>query len=295
MTPQKLAEKYKKLIKERTPEVTTCHTDKEHFYQVKGFDEKFSSVTALQYVIKDQGIEIFQMNEAMRYIKVHYPEFNPENIDKHTELAASSGIVVRDTAGNWGTSIHDYRCTYYQEWIDTGVKPSHTIESLALADNSPLEVISGCAAIDKFLLDTGVIPLAVELKLYSTKWKVAGTGDEIYLWPFTEKIEVNDPVMGNGYKTKTHWEVVFCDLKSSNQYKNFYWVQVCAYVKMFMEIFKIRPKRHVILKVSKMDRTYSLEWIKNIPEQIKIVSLLVNLRDSLKKLNQDRKKEVIVI
>lgn len=270
--------------------ISSRHSPDGHFYFVPELGETYGSVTGLQYIIKDPSIELFMKNETLRYIRRNFNQMTPDNLEDHLDNAGNASITVRDTAGGFGTTIHDLREEYFKDWIITGEKPKFSVEDLAKRD--PMcsqEVRSGCAGLDKFLTETGYIPLGCEIMVYSKKWKIAGMLDDLGILPRKEYIEGTD----GGYKMK--YDVVLCDLKTSNQYKDFYWIQVAAYYKMFKDLFHIRPKSAFILKVGKEHRDYSLEWITDLKTSVNAVHSLVKLGNELKIINEARKPEVVQI
>ncbi len=291
MTEKKIKQ-LRKRIQDRVKElnVQTKHDDTGHFYFVPEHGETYGSVTGLQYIIKDASIELFMKNEALRYIKGNFHLMNESNIDEHLFHAGQASIVARDNAGSWGTTIHNLREEYFMEWILTDTKPTYTVEDLARRDPmADSKVISGAAGIDKFLEDHFYIPLATEVMVYSPEWGIAGCLDDIGLLPRKVPIEGTD----GGYKIEH--DIVLADLKTSAQYKDFYHVQIAAYYKMFVKLFKIKPKKCFILKASKEHRDYSLEWIEDIKTPIKAVDSLVKLGKELKQIKENRKPKVVQI
>lgn len=283
-----LRQKIQDRIKELN--VQTRHSDDGHFYFVPEFGETFGSVTGLQYIIKDPSIELFMKNEALRYIRGNFHLMNGGNLDEHLFHAGQASIVARDNAGGWGTTIHNLREEYFMDWILTGQKPQFTVESLAKRDPmADPKVISGAAGIDKFLQETGYIPLGCEIMVYSKKWKVAGMLDDVGLLP--RKVEI--PGTDGGYKVQH--DIVLMDLKTSNQFKDFYHVQVAAYYKMFKDLFKITPQRCFILKAGKEHRDYKIEWIDDVKTPIGAVDSLVKLGEELKTINKAREPKVVSI
>lgn len=290
-TIQKLRERIEQRCRELAIEAR--HTTGGHFYHAPLEGETYPSVTSIQHLIKDKGIENFQINEALRYVRTNWLSINEANMDEHFFKAREASIVVRDRAGNFGTQIHDAREKYFAEWIRSGVQPNYTIEEMVKLDAMVLpEVVSGCAGIDNFLADTGYIPIACEIQVYDKKWGIAGTLDDIGLLP--HKIPL-DPTKGIEGGYKIGHELVLCDLKSSNQFKDFYWMQVAAYYAMFKRLFKITPKRFFILKTDKMKRDYSIEWITDMKTSVKAVDTLITMGQQLKTINQARKPEVVKI
>ena len=241
------------------------HTDKGHFYYIPALDKTFGSVSAEHRNIKDPSIRNFEKNEAIRFIKDHMPELmsaygklDMPVIDELMDQAAGAGVLARDNSGSIGTYIHNAREEYFHKWIESNVpdKPPGSIEDIAKSwqDKIPpefyLSVISGCAALDSFILQQKYIPIACELYVYDAAREVAGTLDDIGLMPVDGQ-----------------YQLVLMDVKSSNQLKDIYTLQVANYFRMFISLYHFRPQRILIVKTSKADRTYELEWFK--PEQIK--------------------------
>lgn len=282
----------RKKIQDRVLElnVQTKHSESGHFYFVPELGETYGSVTGLQYIIKDPSIELFMKNETLRYIRRNFAQMTPDNLEEHLENAGNASITIRDTAGGFGTTIHDLREEYFKDWIITGTKPRFSIEDLAKRD--PMcsqEVRSGCAGLDKFLTETGYIPLGCEIMVYSKKWKIAGCLDDVGLLP----IKIPVPNTDGGYKIK--YELVLMDLKTSSQFKSFYVAQVAAYYKMFVQLFGLRPKKNFILKVGKEHRDYKLEWIDDIKLGINVVESLVKLGRDMKAVDKMREPSIIQI
>lgn len=282
----------RKKIQDRVLElnVQTKHSESGHFYFVPELGETYGSVTGLQYIIKDPSIELFMKNETLRYIRRNFAQMTPDNLEEHLENAGNASITIRDTAGGFGTTIHDLREEYFKDWIITGTKPRFSIEDLAKRD--PMcsqEVRSGCAGLDKFLTETGYIPLGCEIMVYSKKWKIAGCLDDVGLLP----IKIPVPNTDGGYKIK--YELVLCDLKTSNMMKSFYTCQVGAYYKMFIELFRMRPKKCFILKVGKEHRDYQIEWLPDMKLAVRSVQSLVDLSADLRAIDEIRKPKAVQI
>ena len=276
-------------------QVEPRHTARAHFYYVPALNETFPSVSAEHRNIKDPSIRNFEKNEALRYIRDNLPilieasaKMNMDVMDAVFKQASEAAVKERDNSGTIGSYIHSAREHYFRVWIDSDKteRPPANIEAIAKswkADIPPEfyhSVLSGCAAMDKFVSETGYIPLGCELYVYDAKRKVAGTLDDVGLMP-----------------VKGEYTLVILDLKSSNQFKIFYTLQVCRYQNMFKKLFHLIPKKILIVKVSKEDRTYSLEWFK--PEQIlnghKANHYLSLFNKHFENIEEIRKKEYKVI
>lgn len=246
----KRIEKLRAKIKARSAElgVQPRHTKEGHFYYVPEIDKVVGSVTFEHRNIKDTSIRNFEKNEVLRFVKSNYKSFTDENINSYLQQAFEAPILVRDNAGTKGDHIHRCRQEYFQAWIDSGIKPTGSVEEIAksktdIPQEFYYEVISGCAAVDKFITETGYIPLGVEIPVYDAKDEVAGTLDELGLMPFNNNLEL---VLG--------------DTKSSNQLKDVYTLQIMRYCQMFVKLYRMRPKRIFIIKAGKQERDYKLEW-----------------------------------
>ena len=299
----------RKLIQSRLPLVVPAHTSEGHFYDVPEHMVTLPSVSTCHAVLKDQSLRNFQVNEAGRYILTHYQEFTDTNIEEHIELAKRASIDRRDEAGDIGTEVHRLRELVYQ-----GIN----------IDNEPsmidIRVQSAIRALRKFLDDTGWIPLFWELKLYRynprTKLGVAGMLDDIGLTPYvvrpgTAGCEHNwmfselsgiygeqlwkqvDRCVKCGRKVK--WELELLDIKTSNQFKDSYWLQVAEYYKMFVKCVGLRPKRVFILVLGKEDGTYQVEVIKDLALGMRASEYAVKLWYAMRKVMESRKPERIAI
>ncbi len=282
----KLERKVRKLreriyLRSRELSIQPEHNELGHFYRVN--NELYPSVSAEHRNIKDPSIRNFERNEVGRYISEHYQSFTPENIDEHVKLAVESPILVRDKAGSKGNFIHDCRQIYFQKWIDSNQlsKPKGSVEQIA-RDRTDIpeifknEVISGCAAIDTFIKEKKYIPIACEVYVFDLKTKIAGTLDDVGII--------------NG-------EVILMDVKSSNQMKDIYTLQVMRYKQMFVKVFKTRIHKVLILKTGKQDRTYQLEWFSKEQERAGI-----NTNKHLERFNhywqavqESRKPKIVTI
>src|SRR3990167_6243518 len=103
-------------------------------------------------------------------------------------------------------------------------------------------------ALQVFCIKENYIPIATELYVYSDKYNIAGTLDDVGMMP--DK---------NG-----KMQLVLMDLKTSNQFKDSYFLQVTLYWYMFKKLTGLIPKRNFILKLNKEDGTYKIEDILRI-------------------------------
>lgn len=302
MSPQKLAEKYRALIRERMPVIETDHGETGHYYVYEG--KRYPSVTKELQTIKDEGLMSWKMNRALDYVL--------ENIDFVKTLhgddwdRAIYGIVENaklapqlefEGAGNIGVRVHDIREEFFQMWINSPTGTTRPILHKNRPDETP-PVMSGIRGIDKFLEDTGYIPVACELKLANHDLGIGGTLDDIGILPYPGKIPIESEAdwQKNGYKTKYDPKLCLVDLKTSNiGNKNSYFLQVALYYYMFRKLTGIKCQEFYILHVSKTDGSYKLIPIKNIEQRIKDAKLLLQLNKALRNIEEDKKKETIML
>lgn len=279
------AANYRKIITEAIPpgSIIPAHTSEGHFYKVG--DKLYGSVTGKLQVLKDPSLANWKMNRALDYVwnKLALPNqdsFEIPNLEKTIAEAKNAPQEIFEDAGDIGTQIHDDRQKYFQDWIDKGERPELTNIQYPKTQQFPINIdtdprrISAFRALNKFCDDTGYIPVATELLLWSEKLGVAGTLDDLGII--------------NG-------KLVLCDLKSSNQFKDTYFLQVAMYYQMLVERTGLKPRECFILKVSKENGTYELEYLKDMRKLVKIAKAVLAVDEGFQFIKQSRKRETIKI
>jgi len=257
------AENIRKVIAEKLPVgcIIPAHTDSGHFYRVG--DKTYGSVTGKLQVLKDPSLANWKMNRAVDYVLQNI------NSDKDIQVllaeAKNAPQEIFEDAGDIGSKIHSDRQEYFQKWIDEGIRPSMSIAGDPRA-------ISAFRALNKFCDDTGYIPVVTELLLWSEKLGVAGTLDDLGI---------------------IDGKLVLCDLKSSNQLKDTYWLQIAMYYQALVERTGLKPRDCFVLRVSKTDGTYELEYLKDMRKLVKYAKAVVAIDDGLQFIKQSRKRETI--
>lgn len=299
--------------------VVAEHTEHEHFYRVHQNlggqvvvtenDPLYPSVTGDLQMLKDEGLINFKMARALEYVFAHFKEFNDDNIMEHLGLAEKMPGDIFVDAGDVGTRIHDVREHIFTEWINTGVRPEK-FEAFIPEHDTDLRVQSAIAALSKFCDDYKYLPIATELKVYSHKFKKAGTLDDLGLMRTeVRKGDANcvhdvledpnrnfDRCVKCGAKWK--WEFVMLDLKTSNRFKDSYFFQVSMYFSFLRALTGLKPDSCHILKLSKEDRTYKLEDLKKPVKIAQYVRHIVKVNEGLdliKSLRKDNQRNVISI
>jgi len=281
--------------------VTPRHTGDGHFYGVPS-GNVYPSVTGVISVIKDRSIQNFDMNEAMRYVEANIKGCVVDGsldmmktIDLLHNAKKASRNIFKD-AGDIGTQIHDRREEYFQQWIDTGSRPS--IFDYIKEDDDP-RLKSGMRGVSLFCDETEYIPIRTEVMVYSDRYKLAGMLDDIGIINTVKRKGDRNcahDLLYEQYITrcikcdmKKAWEVCMMDLKSSNQFKDSYYYQVSIYYMMFKEITGLITDRNFILKVSKDNGKYKTEELTNMRSLVAGAKKIIAAADAVDKVKDLRK------
>lgn len=301
MFPQKLAEKYRALIRERMPKIETAHDETGHYYVLNG--QKYPSVTAQLQMLKDEGLMNWKMNRALKHIENEIfkiqtdgrNQMNSVSIEYLRILIEQARLVPIkefEGAGDIGRQVHEWREKWFKELIEG---KTELISASHIGTTDPA-VTSATRAIRKFVTETNYIPVACELFLADPVLGIGGTLDDIGILPGAYKEPYSDPVLGGGYKLRYNPKLVLIDLKTSNiGNKTSYYLQVALYYYMFKKLTGISIKEFYILHVSKTDGTYKLIPIKNMTQLIRDAKTLLKLKKSLDRIDGEKKKEPIVV
>lgn len=258
--------------------VVPQHTGDGHFYGVPS-GGVYPSVTGKLSTVKDESIQNWNMNEALKFVEqnlarvvVNGEIHIPSAIDLFAEAQrVPKGLLQK--AGDIGTQVHDRREKYFQAWIDSGkITNGRPDIHEFMNDGDDPRLHAGMLALDKFLNDTGYIPIRTEVMVYSDKYKVAGMLDDIGI------------IKHNGY-----WKLALMDLKTSNQMKAHYWLQVALYHMMFKDLTGLRPEVNFILKVSKDFPGYQLEYIHSIHKVVAGVKNVLKVAETMDFIKSKRK------
>lgn len=257
--------------------VVPMHTAEGHFYRAPS-GNTYPSVTGKLGAVKDESIQNWNMNEALRFVEQNLfkvIEDGKVNVSKAMDLFAEAQKVPRGLlyeAGDIGTKVHDRREKYFQAWIDSGetvTRPS--IQDFINKDDDP-RIAAGMLGLEKFLNDTGYIPIRTEVMVYSDKYQVGGMLDDIGL-------------MRNG----KNWQLTLMDVKTSNQMKAHYWLQVALYHMMFRDITGIRPEHNIILKLNKDLPEYKIEVIEDMRRVVAGAKHVLDVYDTMEFIKGKRK------
>jgi len=269
------------------------HTANGHFYQVPT-GVVYPSVTGKLGYVKDESIQNFAMNEALRYIEEHMHEVIVNGkidmmkaIDLFVEAKKTPSGMLH-AAADIGTRIHDRREEFFQRWIDQGapapLRPD--IHDFCRIDDDK-RIHAGMLGLDKFVREYKYIPIRTEVMVYSDKHQVAGMLDDIGIMWHKPK----------GAR-KGKWMLTLMDLKTSNQMKAHYWLQVAMYHLMFEDLTGLKPQLDVILKLNKDLPEFKLEYLKNIrvlKAGVKSVLKTASVMEHIKSARKNQGKTVITI
>ncbi len=293
--------------------VVPRHTDAGHFYGVPS-GGVYPSVTGIIGYVKDPSIQQFGMNEALRYVEAHLHECVTDGdldymkvIDMlYAAKKAPRGVLM--DAADIGTQIHDRREEYFQDWIDDNKRPS--LSNYYRTDVDDPRLVSAMLALGRFCDESEYIPIRTEVLVYSDKYELAGQLDDLGM--INTVIRKGDPDCKHLYwynrdgstrcehcDRKKQWHFCLTDLKSSNQFKDTYYLQVALYGMMFRQLTGLKPDRNFILKVSKVDGVYKTEELTRMNQLVANAKRVILAAKAVKKVKELRKKsnakKVIVI
>jgi len=281
--------------------VVPRHTDAGHFYGVPS-GGVYPSVTGIISYVKDPSIQQFDMNEALRFVEKHLHECVVEGDLDYMKVMdvlynakyASKGVLM--DAADIGTQIHDRREQYFQDWIDDKKRPDiHDY----WGDGDDIRLVSAMRALGQFCDESGYIPIRTEVLVYSDKYKLAGQLDDLGM--VNTVIRKGDKdcdhnLWHNGMSTrcdkcdmKRQWHFCLTDLKSSNQFKDTYYLQVALYGMMFVQLTGLKPERNFILKVSKTDGRYKTEELKKMRQLVAGAKKIILAAQAVQKVKEIRK------
>lgn len=274
MTPKKI-QTLREKIKSRSEELAIRpeHTEDAHFYRYG--DKLYKSVTGHLQLLKDPSLGLWRMNQALNYIADNIYDITPANVAEHIFNAKEAPQRQFTGAGDLGTAVHNFREAVFQSVLG-GNDWAYSWAISATPENlADTRFISAVRGIKKFVEECSYEPVACELYVADHTLQTGG--------------QVDDIGFVNG-------ELALVDLKTSNQGdKESYYAQVGLYYYMFSKLYGIKPKKLYILHVSKVDGTYNLIEIKDIPKIIKWAKKVVEVSQGLDELKLAKKKVPIII
>lgn len=304
----------RKKIEEALPfgRVIPRHSDKGHFYEIidgaMTVPPIYSSVTGKLNILKDESLINFKMNRVLEYFFGHYKEINESNIMEHIAKAEAVPQQDFESAGDIGTRVHLYRQSIFEEWIKTGIKPKDFISFIPEVEKD-IRAVSAVRALKKFVDEYDYIPVVCELLVYSHKLKVAGTLDDLGIIKHYIRKGDKDCQHEIIHNLKTEvYNCLKCDMKYENEFilldlktsnsitKPHYFFQVALYCGMFVELTGLKPKRCIILQVSKEKGDYKILDLKKPTRIFNYAKHFLKVNDGLdfiRLLMRDNQKNII--
>lgn len=308
------AKELRTIIKTKIPDgsVVPRHTERQHFYEVLPLQRTLPSVTAKLQVLKDESLMNYKMNRAVDYVALNWKKFTDDSIGAHLESAKNVSSDILKDAGDIGTDIHQYRENYFNDWIKEGKMPAKPPTEYIDPSKHDIRAISAMRALYKFVIENNYEPVVSEQLVYDAKFGVAGTLDDLGIMDFVVRVgDVNcehsfiNVKGGRGdikrcmkCGRKTSREFVLLDIKTSNQFKDHYFFQVAMYFMMFRQLTGLKPKKCLILKLSKENGTYQIEDLRNVALMVqaaKSMLILDALVGRIKDIRKDNQKTVLKI
>lgn len=298
------AETYRAIIVEKIPKdaILPQHDEEGHWYKRPHKEYKYPSVNGKIGILKEgHGLQDWKMNLALDFVFKNLSTITPENAMDMRDSAANASTLVLEDAGDIGTDVHDYREHIFRDWIRNGFRPKDFISYIP-EDQKDIRAVSAIGALAKFCDDYHYEPIATELFVYSDKMELGGTLDDIGFIKLPVLPIVNykckHNVMGNecfdcGQRFKKY--LVLLDLKTSNSLKESYWIQVALYFEMFYKLTKIRPQKAFILKLDKHNRSYKVEFIREVPRIVRLAKKIVEVANGMEEVVELRKKEFVMV
>lgn len=296
------AEDIRIIIREKIPQqsVDIAHNSEGHFYKRPHIECPYPSVNGKINIIKEKGLMDWKMNKALDYVFRHIKEITEKNAMEIRDNAEMASVVELEEAGDIGTEIHNYRETIFKDWIRLGYRPKDFISYIP-KDEEDIRAVSAIGALEKFCKDYFYQPIVTEQYVYNDKLQLGGTLDDIgfiYL-PVRQGMHgcdhdvIGDACIKCELKLKRYLALI--DLKTSNYFKNTYWIQVALYYYMFCQLTGLKLPIQMILKLDKYNRTYKIERLKEISKLVRISKEILKVSDGMELITKLREKEFVTI
>ena len=244
----------------------------QHIYFAPATGTEFISTTTKNHVISNPIFNNWRMNRMADYLFDHKDEINKENFDEYLQKAKDYPEEIFKKAGEFGTLVHGYADRYFKDWILYNKQPDSILRYVDGSRGKKEEDYKAWAclrSLEGWINKVGYIPLASEIMVWNEKYHMAGTMDNV-------------GVIGN--------QVGLPDWKSSNDFRDDYWIQLGNYYGMFYRLTYIRCEWGKIIKFDKDHGTPAKEDpIDHLPTRFKTSLLVSNLYDELQEIRKLRK------
>lgn len=277
------------ILAEKLPDdlVQPRHTDNAHFYEYMPNGEVYASVTTKSGILAAPYLKQWAVKVALD----HYVGSQLKNYD---ESAEEPNRIFKE-AGEVGTRGHEAIENYINDMI--AGTPSGVVQYLK--GEKDTRVISTANAGERYIHESGMIPIVSEKLVASPKYKYAGTLDCLAMVPrqlapgiiecekhtygrSVSKIKVNDRICMY-CNQRVRFELSIVDWKTSNvvEGSTSYSAQVAAYAEALKELTGLKAKRLYIVQLNKERPTYNVFEVKERAKAFRLFKHLANAYDLL--------------
>ena len=249
----------------------------DHIYVSPHTGAEFLSVTTKLRIISNPLFQNWRMNRALEFLFDSHEEITKENLADWIKKAKEYPEKQFKSAGAFGTKVHSYIHQYFTQWILDNRQPGSILQFIDGTKSQKEEdfrVWSALRSLEAWVNKNEYIPLASEIIVWSEKYHVAGTMDNVGV-------------------DKTG-KVGFPDWKTSNQFSDNYHAQLGAYYGCFYERVKIRGAWGKIVKLDKERGLPEEETLENLRKCFKTYMLASKLYDEIQNIRFLRKPDTKV-
>lgn len=245
---------------------------KEHVYYAPATGTEFISTTTKNHVISNPIFQNWRVNRMAEFLFDHKDEITKDNLSEYIDKAKEYPETIFKAAGELGTLIHGYAHRYFTDWILYNEQPKSILKYIDGSigpKEKDFRVWAALRSLEGWVMANSYIPLASEIMLWNEKYHMAGTMDNVGII--------------NG-------KVGLPDWKSSNDFRDDYWIQLGNYYGMFVRLTKIVCEWGRIIKLDKEKGTPAKEdVIDHLPTRFKTSLLVSTLYDQMQEIRGLRK------
>ena len=245
-----------------------------HIYISPATGAEFLSVTTKLHIISNPIFQNWRMNRALEFIFDNHEEINKDNLTDWIKKAKEYPEQQFKAAGAFGTLTHSYIHLYFTQWMLDNRQPASIlqfIDGTRGQREQDFRVWSALRSLEAWINKNTYIPLASEIIVWSERYHVAGTMDNVGI-------------------DKTG-KVGFPDWKTSNNFSDNYHCQLGAYYGAFYERTKIRGEWGKIVKLDKERAMPEEEIVDNLRSCFKTYMLASKLYDEIQNIRFLRKPD----
>ena len=242
-----------------------------HIYYNPRTGGEYISTTTKNRVISSPQFQDWRMNRMAEFILDHKDEISKDNFDEWIKKAKEYPETEFKAAGVFGTLCHSYIHKYFIDWILRDQQPASILQYID-GSRGPREenfrVWSVLRSLENWVNANGYIPLASELMLWSDNYNLAGTMDNV-------------GVDKTGLPGTPDW-------KTSNNFRDDYFLQLGSYFGMFYEMTHIRLHWGKIVKLDKDRGQFSEEVVNDLRKCFKYHVIASKLYDAMQDIRGER-------